>query len=92
VIVRSLTDAALSGPVNATAPEPVRNAEFTIALAGAVHRPAFLVVPRFALAGALGPELADQVLLASQRVLPVRLQAVGHRFAHPDLAAALNAL
>jgi uncharacterized protein len=91
VIGRSMTDARLSGPVNATAPEPVRNAELAAALAASLHRPAFLVVPRVALAVALGPELADE-LLASQRALPVRLQAVGHRFAHPDLGSALAVL
>jgi NAD dependent epimerase/dehydratase family enzyme len=92
VILRALTDADLTGPLNATAPEPVRNEEFTRTLGAVLHRPTLLAVPRLALAGVLGPELASELLLASQRVLPVRLEAVGYRFAHPDLRSALSAV
>lgn len=91
-IVRAMSDPALRGPVNATAPNPVTNAELTRALARAVHRPALLAVPRVALALVLGAELVDEMLLASQRVRPARLTAVGHRFEHPDLDAALAAI
>lgn len=91
-ILRVLSDAALQGPVNATAPNPVTNAELTRALARAVHRPALVAVPRAALALALGGELVDEMLLASQRVRPARLASVGHRFEHPDLDAALTAI
>jgi hypothetical protein len=62
----------LRGPVNLTAPEPVTNAEFTRALAQALHRPAFLRAPAFALRLALG-EMARETLLASQRAYPARL-------------------
>lgn len=77
----------LSGAVNATAPSPVRNSEFTAELARLLHRPAFLPVPAFALRMAYG-EMAS-VLLASQRVLPSAAQAAGFRFRYPELPAAL---
>ena len=66
----------LSGPFNLTAPQPVTNAEFTQALARAVHRPALLPVPAAVLRLAFG-EMAQQTLLASQRVLPKRLEEAG---------------
>ncbi len=78
------------GPLNATAPNPVTNAEFTKQLAAAVHRPAFLPVPTLALRAMLG-EGADAVL-HGQRVLPERTKALGYTFAFPRLDAALAAL
>ena len=81
-------DAAL-GPINAVAPEPVRNRELTRLLAAKLGRPAFLPVPGFALRAALG-EMAGE-LLDSRRVVPRRAQALGYRFAHPTLASALDA-
>jgi uncharacterized protein (TIGR01777 family) len=81
---------ALSGPVNLTAPEPVTNSEFTQALSRAVHRPAVLPAPAFALRLALG-QMADEALLASARVYPARLMSAGFRFAHPTVAEALSA-
>ncbi len=79
-----------AGAFNLTAPRPVTNAEFTRALAKAVHRPAVLTVPAAALRAALG-EVASE-LLGSARVLPARLQAAGFGFAHPDIDSALGAL
>ncbi|CUU60105.1 hypothetical protein Ga0074812_13547 [Parafrankia irregularis] len=77
------------GPVNLVAPRPVTNAEFTATLARALHRPAFARVPRAALRLALG-EFADEGVFASQRLAPAALLDAGFRFAHPDLAAALE--
>ncbi len=91
-ILHAIDEPALSGPVDATAPNPVTNGAFTSALAAAVHRPALLAVPRAALRLALGPELADEALLASQRVLPARLVATGYRFVAPDITTALTTL
>ena len=91
-VVRILDDDRLSGPVNATAPGPVTNAELTRALGRALHRPAGLAVPRAALTAVLGRDMADELLLASQRVRPAKLEAVGHRFAHPDIGSALAAV
>lgn len=81
----------LSGPVNVVSPAPVRNADFTRALAHAVHRPAIFPVPAFALRLALG-EMADALLLSSQRVVPARLQGAGYSFQFPTLEGALSDL
>jgi hypothetical protein len=82
---------ALAGAVNVTAPQPVTNAEFTRALGRAVHRPALLPAPTFALRLALG-EMADEALLASARAVPARLTGAKFHFAHPTLEEALAAL
>jgi len=79
----------LHGPLNAAAPGTVANAEFTRALGRAVHRPALLRAPRFALELALGEVAA--VVLASQRVVPKRALDAGFEFAHPTLDEALAA-
>jgi len=92
VIRRALDDDRLVGPVNATAPAPVTNSRFTKALAGAVRRPAVLAVPGPALALALGGEMARELLLTGQRVLPARLTSLGHDFAQPDIDTALSAV
>ena len=87
-----LADDALSGPLDVTAPEPVTNAGLTAALGRALHRPAVLAVPAPALRLVLGRDLVDEVLLASQRVLPAALERVGFTFRHPTLPDALAAL
>ena len=79
----------VAGPVNITTPNPVTNAEFTSALAGALHRPALLSIPSPVLSAALGGVTAD--LLTSARVVPRRLQEAGFRFTYPELAGALAA-
>ena len=79
----------ITGPVNLTTPHPVTNAEFTSALAAAVHRPGLLFLPERALKLALGGVSSD--ILASARVMPRRLEAAGYRFRFPDLPAALAA-
>lgn len=83
----ALDQTSLRGPVNATAPNPVTNREFTRTLAAALHRPALAAVPAFALKLMFG-EMAS-VLLDSQRVLPKGAEAAGFRFRYPDLAPAL---
>ena len=69
-------------------PQPVRNAEFTKALAQTMQRPALFTAPAFALRLALG-EMADALLLVSQRVRPSKLEQAGYRFVQPELATAL---
>lgn len=76
------------GPVNACAPQSLRNTEFTAALAAALHRPAFLPVPAFALKLALGD--MSNLLLAGQRLQPRRAQAWGYRYQFPDIGSALR--
>jgi len=77
------------GPVNLTTPCPVSNAEFTSALAAAVHRPALMLVPVPALKVAIGGVSSD--ILSSARVLPRRLLDEGYQFRHPAIAEALAA-
>jgi uncharacterized protein len=90
LIVFALNFAAIHGAVNATAPHPVTNEEFTERLAIALHRPAILPVPAFALKLALG-EMSEMVL-ASQRVLPTVAKSAGFRFQYPELRDALENL
>lgn len=92
VILRLLDDDAISGPVNASSPAPVTNAAFTRALGVALHRPALLTVPSVVLRSALGRQLADELLLVSQRVMPERLMSAGFGFAHPDIEDALGSV
>jgi len=84
-----LAHTEITGPVNLTTPHPVTNAEFTSALAAAVHRPGLLFLPEPALKLALGGVSSD--ILASARVMPRRLETAGYRFRFPDLPAALAA-
>jgi hypothetical protein len=90
-ILHALEDTALRGPVNATAPAPVTNRDFTRALGRALHRPTVMTVPAVALRIALGPDLASEMVLAGPRVIPTRLTSTGYRFHHPDVDAALAA-
>ena len=92
VLLRAIDDEALAGPVNAVAPQPVTNRQFTATLGRALHRPAVLAVPPPALRLVLGRGLVDEVLLASQRVRPAALEALGHDFAHEELESALSAV
>ena len=84
----ALENANVTGPLNVVSPQPVTNAGFTKILAAALHRPALFPAPAFALRLILG-EMADALLLSSQRVQPAQLQKLNFQFAHPDLAAAL---
>jgi uncharacterized protein (TIGR01777 family) len=85
-----LTAADVTGPVNLTAPNPLRHRDFARALGRAVHRPALLPTPRLAVRLALG-EFADEGVLAGQRVLPRVLIDAGFRFSEPDIDAGLSA-
>lgn len=88
--IRWLLDHDVSGPVNATAPEPVTNAELTRVLGSVLHRPTVVPVPAFGPKLLLGGELADSLLFTSQRVLPGVLTAEGFPFAHPTVEEALR--
>lgn len=79
------------GPFNAVAPNPVTNAEFTRVLAHLLHRPALFPAPVFALRLALG-EMADALLLSSQRVVPEKFSAAGFPFRRPQLEPALRSV
>ncbi len=89
---RALWDTALTGPVNAVAPQPVRNAEYTRTLANVLRRPAVLPVPSLGPRLLLGAQGARELACASQRVAPRKLTEAGHRFRQPDLDQALRHL
>ncbi len=89
VLHAAVMDETLSGPVNATAPNPVTNGDFTRTLGRVLRRPTVAAVPRFALRAALG-ESADELALASTRALPRRLQERSHPFRYAELEPALR--
>lgn len=91
-ILHLLGDDSIEGPVNATAPEPVTSAELAIAVGRALHRPAVLPVPKAALRLVMGGQMVDEMLTASQRAVPTKLQAAGFTFRHPSIQAAMAAL
>jgi hypothetical protein len=90
-IVRyAIANEQVSGPVNLVAPNPVRNEEFTRLLAGMLHRPAIFPAPAFVLRLAMG-DMADAVLLSSDRVKPEQMLAAGYKFRFEVLEPALRA-
>jgi uncharacterized protein (TIGR01777 family) len=91
LIAHAIARADLIGPVNATAPEPVRNADFAATLARALNRPAVLRLPAAPLHWFAG-DFADELLLGGQRVLPGKAELSGFKFRYPTLASALAAL
>jgi uncharacterized protein (TIGR01777 family) len=91
-LIHALTTATVSGPLNLTAPDPVTNAEFTSTLGSVLGRPTKVTAPRFGLSAVLGHELVEEMLLASQRVVPKKLLASGYQFRYPELGAALRAM
>jgi uncharacterized protein len=89
VIHHILKTDLLSGPVNVVAPKPVTNSEFTKTLAGVLSRPAIFPMPAFAARLAFG-QMADELLLASQRIEPAKLISSGYPFRFTDLRASLE--
>ena len=89
VIHHALMTESLSGAVNAVAPQPVTNLQFTKTLGRVLGRPTIFPMPAFAARLALG-EMANDLLLASARVVPAKLNESGYAFRHPDLESALR--
>jgi uncharacterized protein (TIGR01777 family) len=89
VFLFALTKDQLRGRVNAVAPNPARNLEFTRALATVLHRPAIFPVPAFVVKTLFG-EMGESLLLASARVQPTKLETAGYSFRHIDLGDALR--
>lgn len=89
MIVHAIDTPSLTGAVNAVAPQPVTNAEFTRDLGSVLHRPTLFPMPAFAARLVLG-EMADALLLSSTRVLPRKLAESGFRHRFPDLPSALR--
>jgi uncharacterized protein (TIGR01777 family) len=88
IVLAALRDDSWSGPVNATAPEPVTNAEFSHALGRALHRPSLLPVPAAALRLLYG-EMAE-IVTTGARVLPAKPLMLGYAFGHPHVEEALR--
>lgn len=91
-VIEWLLHNEVSGPVNATAPTPVTNAELTKTLGSVLHRPTLFPVPSFGPKLLLGSELAQALLFTSQRVQPGVLSGHGFEFADPTLESALRAM
>lgn len=89
LLLWALDNDRVSGIVNATAPNPVTNRELSKALGRALHRPAFIPIPKFAVSALRGGELADAVA-GGARVLPRRALDLGYEFRHPELDEALR--
>lgn len=89
IIRYALETEHLAGPLNGVSPQPVTNAEFTRILGQALNRPTPFAIPAFFLRLVFG-EMGNDLLLASTRVIPERLQEAGFPFAHPDLETALG--
>jgi uncharacterized protein (TIGR01777 family) len=89
IYYRAAYDDRLTGAVNAVAPNPVRNNAYTKALAATLHRPAVLPVPSIGPRLLLGKQGARELAEADQRVLPTKLQTLGHRFRQPTISDAL---
>ena len=89
VYYRALYDTRFTGPVNAVAPEPVRNVDYTRALAGVLHRPAMVPVPSLGPRLVLGEQGARELAQANQRVVPTKLETLGHQFRRSKVTDAL---
>lgn len=87
---RAVLDDSLSGPINAVAPEPVRNADYSRILARVLHRPAIIPTPRIGPRILLGEQGSRELAYANQRVLPARLENLGHTYRYRDLGLALR--
>ena len=88
-LISHIINAGMDGPVNATAPHPVRHKDFVRTLGRAMHRPALMPLPGFALKLGLG-EMAETLLLRGQKVMPARALATGYVFRYPSLDQAFG--
>jgi hypothetical protein len=85
----ALREEAVQGSLNATAPAPLTNRDFTKVLGKVLRRPTLFPLPGFMVKTIFG-EMGEALLLEGQRVLPEKLQRAGFRFLHPDLETALR--
>jgi len=89
IVMHCLADSSLRGVINATAPHPVTNREFTASLGAVLKRSTFFTAPAFALKLVLG-QMAEELLLSGQKVLPTKISASGYTFKYQDLLTALS--
>ena len=91
-IYHAILTHAYAGPVNLSSPTPLTNADFTAALARVLHKKTLPAIPRWMLRLRYGIDFANETLLASQRMVPAKLQATGYTFRHPAIETALTHL
>lgn len=91
-VVHCIETESVSGVANFVGPNPVRNRDFSKALGSALNRPAVIPLPAFALKAIVGPQFAEEAVLASQRILPTVLVESGFEFLDPELGPALEAV
>jgi hypothetical protein len=89
IILEIMKNEKITGPVNVTAPNPVNNAEFTKVLGRSLHRPAVIQMPAFILRMLMG-EVADELLLTGQKVIPRKISESGYQFKYPILSNAVK--
>ncbi len=89
IITHLINNENIAGPVNCTAPIPVRNVEFAHTLASTIHRPCLFIIPAFILRLVFG-EMAQALLISGQRVVPQKIQSTGYQFQFATLASALR--
>ncbi len=89
LIMHAIMNESIRGPVNAVAPNPVTNLEFTRVLGSVLHRPTLFPLPAFVVRAAFG-QMGEELLLASNRALPKAALDSGFRFRHPELRGALE--
>jgi uncharacterized protein len=89
-ILHAVSNDALRGPVNLTAPHPVTQADFAATLGRVLNRPTFIPTPTFGVKAVYGSQLVDETLTGGQRVLPAKLLSSGYAFLHPTLEEALR--
>jgi uncharacterized protein len=90
LILYTIADESIAGPVNAVSPNPITNADFTATLGKALSRPTMFSIPEFIIKSALGEELANAAILSSSRVIPKRSIKIGYKFRFPYLESLLG--
>jgi uncharacterized protein (TIGR01777 family) len=91
-MLHALSTDSISGPLNATAPNPVTNNEFTKALGKVLFRPTLIPIPTPGLELLFGAEMADEVLIAGQKVVPAKLQGTNYQFRQTQIEPALRSV
>lgn len=92
MIIHALTTPSVVGPMNAVAPNAVTNLDLVKEAGGLAGRPTVFAVPKFALGLVMGAELTEEMILASQRALPIVAEETGFTFTHPDVRSALRTI
>ena len=90
LILYTIADESIAGPVNAVSPNPITNADFTATLGKSLSRPTMISIPEFIIKSALGEELANAAILSSSRVIPKRSIKIGYKFRFPYLESLLG--